>query len=86
MCVVDRRDEKMAYASGTNRAKLQEELIKADAQHGHFESNAVPAPIEVEEEPKAKAQTNFGVPIVNQTPGSDALLKVMFSRIWGVNI
>ncbi|KAI0036921.1 nucleoside hydrolase [Vararia minispora EC-137] len=90
MCVVDRRDEAMAYASGVNRAKLQEDLIKADAAYeGHrFESSAAPAPGHVQDAATSASLLDGyeGVRIVRTTPGPDALLKLLFSRVWGVLI
>lgn len=85
MCVVDRRDDIGAYAPGANRAHVQAALEKAQVQHGQFESTAVPAQVEVEEEsqtsPRGPAK---GVPCVVGTPGKDALVKLILERIWGV--
>lgn len=86
MCVVDRRDEAMAYASGKNRAKLQEALISADTSHGELESNAAPAPVMTDSTPEELPEGYEGVPVVARTPGPDALLKLLFSRVWGVEI
>jgi hypothetical protein len=87
MCVVDRRDEAMAYASGANRAKLQEELIKADAMYRHVESAASPAPVMVDSAESTGLPGGYnGVNVVCATPGPDALLKLLFARVWGVQI
>ncbi|VDB95348.1 unnamed protein product [Peniophora sp. CBMAI 1063] len=86
MCVVDRRDEAMAYASGKNRAKLQEALIDADTKHGELESVAEPAPVMGEDTPEELPEGYEGVPIVARTPGPQVLLQILFSRVWGVEI
>ena len=87
MCVVDRRDEAMAYASGNNRAKLQEALIDADEKHaGELESSAAPAPVMADSTPEELPEGYEGVPIVARTPGPQTLLKLLFARVWGVEI
>ena len=86
MCVVDRRDEAMAYASGNNRAKLQEALIDADEKHGELESTAAPAPVMADSTPEELPEGYEGVPIVARTPGPQTLLKLLFARVWGVEI
>ncbi|KAH9948526.1 nucleoside hydrolase [Amylocystis lapponica] len=70
MLVVDRRDDQGAYDPGANRA----------------ESTALPAQVELEHPPEQR-QTHthpHGVPCVVETPGPEALLKLLLARIWGV--
>ncbi|KAI0317207.1 nucleoside hydrolase [Amylostereum chailletii] len=92
MCVVDRRNDHMAYAPGENRAAMQAALIKAseDAQREEFgsltlESTVVPVPVEVETTPEPELQGE-GIPIVTKTPGPDVLLGLLFERVWGVSL
>ncbi|KAH9986999.1 nucleoside hydrolase [Russula compacta] len=84
MCVVDRRDDKGAYPPGANRARVQAELQRRIAAgsaevggFGSFESVAVPARVEDEQE---------GVLVVEGTPGAEALLQIMMKRIWHVEV
>ncbi|ETW80657.1 hypothetical protein HETIRDRAFT_123134 [Heterobasidion irregulare TC 32-1] len=49
MCVVDRRDDKGAYAPGANCAAVQAALERQNLKHGPFESTALPAQVAVEE-------------------------------------
>ncbi|GLB37284.1 putative inosine-uridine preferring nucleoside hydrolase [Lyophyllum shimeji] len=51
MLVVDRREDDSAYAPGANRAEVQAELERANLPHGVWESTAVPAQVETEQEP-----------------------------------
>ena len=84
MCIVDRRDDKGAYAPGENRAVVQAALKRQMVEHGPFESTAVPARVEIEQSP-SKPGTNGGIPCVTETPGSETLLQLMYERLWGVN-
>ncbi|KAA1473944.1 nucleoside hydrolase [Dentipellis sp. KUC8613] len=86
MCVVDRRDDKGAYAPGANRAAVQAALERQQIAHGPFESTALPAQVEVEDSSQAELQKGGGVPCVVRTPGSDKLVELMFQRIWGVEM
>ena len=63
MLVIDRRDDKGAYAPGANRAKVQAELEKYHFQSNGLvlESTAVPAQVVVENESQAHPpKTNVG--------------------------
>ncbi|KAI0247287.1 Inosine/uridine-preferring nucleoside hydrolase domain-containing protein [Lactifluus subvellereus] len=90
MCVVDRRDDRGVYAPGANRARVQAALQKrlaAGSMEGPFESVAVPARVEVEEEPLPPGEEEQeGVPVVEGTPGVEALLQIMLERVWGVQV
>ncbi|ETW80919.1 hypothetical protein HETIRDRAFT_427781 [Heterobasidion irregulare TC 32-1] len=83
MCVVDRRDDKGAYAPGANRAAVQAALERQNLKHGPFESTALPAQVAVEENAQVKSKTG-GVPTVVGTPGSEALVNIIMKRVWGV--
>ena len=83
MCVVDRRDDKGAYAPGANRAAVQAALERQNLKHGPFESTALPAQVAVEENAEVKTKTG-GVPTVIGTPGSEALVNIIMERVWGV--
>lgn len=87
MLVVDRRDDQGAYAPGANRAEVQAELERHQFRHaGAYESTALPAPVEVECRPVTQddRSENGGVACVTQTPGSEALVKLLLERVWGV--
>lgn len=86
MCIVDRRFDERAYAPGANRAEVQEALDREHIKHGPFESTAVPAQVEVENQAQMESlmKGSEGVPVVTRTPGSDALVQILFERIWGV--
>jgi len=91
MCVVDRRGDH-AYAPGVNRACVQAELqrrmatgVSEPGSFGLFESVAVPAPVEVEGEPSRLSKDDQeGIPVIEGTPGAEALLQIMMKRIWHV--
>jgi len=92
MCVVDRRD-RGAYAPGANRARVQAELERrvaagsADAGGiGSLESVVVPARVEGEGEPSRPREDEQGVPVIESTPGPEALLQIMMKRIWHVEV
>jgi len=88
MLVVDRRDDQGAYAPGSNRAEVQEELEKHQFSHaGNYESTAVPAQVEVENVAQTQALPDQpgGVSCVVKTPGPNALVDLMLERIWGVS-
>jgi hypothetical protein len=83
MCVVDRR----ASAPGVSRARAQAELKRHMAAGGFdsLESVAVPARVEVTDGPSQQcSDEQEGVPVVEGTPGAEALLQVMLKRIWHV--
>ena len=93
MCVIDRRsDQNSTYAPGVNRARVQAELKRRMAigasepgSFGSFESVAVPALVEVEDEPSHLAKDDQeGIPVIEGTPGAEALLQIMMKRIWHV--
>lgn len=92
MCVVDRRDDQGAYAPGVNRARVQAELKSRMAAgssgvFGSLESVAVPARVEVEDEPSHQCgDEHEGVPVIEGTPGVEALLQIMMKRIWHVTV
>jgi hypothetical protein len=94
MCVVDRRDDQGADAQRANRARVQAELqsriAAGSAEAGSFgslESVAVPARVEVEDEPSSLHEdAQEGVPVVESTPGVVALLQIMMKRIWHVEV
>jgi len=92
MCVVDRRDDQSTYAPGMNRARVQVELKRHMAtgtaepgSFGLFESVAVPALVEVEDEPPRLSKGDQeGIPVIEGTPGAEALLQIMMKRVWQV--
>jgi hypothetical protein len=94
MCIVDRRNDQGAYAPGSNRVHVQAELKRrmaagtADPDNfGLFESVAVPALVEVEDKPSRRNEDEQGgIPVVESTPGIEALLQVMMKRIWHVEV
>ena len=92
MCVVDRRDDQGAYAPGMNRARVQAELkshmaAASPGVFGSLESVAVPARVEVEDEPSRQCKDEKeGVPMIEATPGAEALLQIMIKRIWHVTV
>ncbi|EPQ57468.1 nucleoside hydrolase [Gloeophyllum trabeum ATCC 11539] len=87
MLVVDRRDDQGAYAPGENRAHVQAELERLKIAHGAFESSALPARVEVEDEAQTESiGDGDGVAVLTETPGAVALVNLLFQRIWGVEI
>jgi hypothetical protein len=83
MVVIDRRNDQGAYAPGANRAQVQTQLEKDRFRYEEgivLESTAVPAPVEMED---MMTRQNSGVACITETPGSDALVRVLMSRIWG---
>ena len=92
MCVVDRRDDLGSYAPGETRARVQAALQNHEAARsmeaglGAFGSGLVPARAEVEEEPLPPGEEQEGVPVVEGTPGAEALLQIMLKRIWGIEV
>jgi len=85
MCIVDRRDDKGAYAPGENRAVVQEALKRQMVEHGPFESTAVPARVEIEQAP-SKPLTDGGIPCITKTPGPETLVRLIYERLWGVKL
>jgi hypothetical protein len=94
MCVVDRRNDQHACAPGANRVRVQAELKRRMAagtaepdSFGLLESVAVPALVEVEEQPLPwNEDDQEGIPVVERTPGAEALLQVMLKRVWHVEV
>jgi len=92
MCIVDRRDDQSAYAPGVNRARVQAELKSRMAAgsagvFGSLESVAVPARVEVEDVPSRQcSDEQEGVPVIERTPGAEALLQIIMKRIWHVTV
>ncbi|KZT26825.1 nucleoside hydrolase [Neolentinus lepideus HHB14362 ss-1] len=86
MLVVDRRDDQSAYAPGENRAHVQAELERLHVAHGVFESSAFPAQVEIEDPDKAQTDNLGGesVAVLTHTPGPATLVRLLLSRIWGV--
>ncbi|KAI9569734.1 nucleoside hydrolase [Boletus coccyginus] len=100
MLVVDRREDQTAYAPGANRSQVQTLLEKSQQRHGLLESTAVPALVEMESEGLRKGPDEWlGHPTVHDgslggsmdvacivdTPGKDALLRLLTERLWGAN-
>lgn len=101
MLVVDRRGDETAYAPGANRSKVQALLEESHQSHGLLESTAVPAQVEMESEGIRKGPDEWlghltvhngslggsmDVPCVVDTPGKDALLRLLTKRLWGVDV
>ncbi|KAF9490034.1 nucleoside hydrolase [Pleurotus eryngii] len=85
MLVVDRREDETAYAPGANRAHVQAELERLVSDHHHeWESTASPAQVEIEK-PADNTQLSEGVQCIVETPGPDALLKLLVKRVWGID-
>ncbi|KAG6844412.1 hypothetical protein H0H87_007067 [Tephrocybe sp. NHM501043] len=85
MLVVDRREDESAYSPGATRAKIQAEVDNKHIQHGIWESSALPARVETEEDTKTQPKSS-GILCVTETPGADVLLSLLFRRIWGVEM
>lgn len=78
MLIVDRRDETTTYEPGDNRAEVQAALERA------VHELSVPAQVESANEVKATEHTGpQGVPCITRTPGPQAILDSMTTRIWG---
>src|SRR5579863_8466474 len=94
MCVVDRRDKGRAHAPGGNPVPVQAEVkrrMAADTAEldssGLLESVAVPALVQVGEEPsRLSEEEQEGIPVVERTPGAEALLQVILKRVWHVEV
>lgn len=88
MLVVDRREDQTAYAPGANRAEVQKQLDLLGLPHKPWESVAVPAQVEVEQEPQSflNSGSQTGVWCVTNTPGPRVLLQLLFRRVWGVEL
>ncbi|KAF5325618.1 hypothetical protein D9611_000107 [Ephemerocybe angulata] len=86
MLVVDRREDASAYAPGANRAEVQRLLEGTlHTKDGLWESTTVPAEVEVEMKPEIK-DSPHGVWCVTDTPGPEVLLRLLFRRVWGVEL
>lgn len=88
MMVIDRRDDPTAYAPGSNRTQVQSLLERYHQPHGLLESIAMPAQVETEEFVRTDSGTisRTGIPCVVETPGPDALLRLLTKRVWGVDV
>jgi hypothetical protein len=54
---------------------------------GLFESVAVPALVEVEDGPSRLSNGDQeGIPVIEGTPGAEALLQHMMKRVWQVEV
>ncbi|KAJ3861207.1 nucleoside hydrolase [Lentinula novae-zelandiae] len=87
MVVVDKRQDKTAYAPGANRAQVQAQLEQTHfSSGGNLESVALPAQVEVNSTSEShKTESNHrGVWCITETPGPDALLETLLARVWGV--
>lgn len=76
MVVIDRREDEGAYAPGANRAHVQAELeASAFRPAGEWESSAVPAQVEVEDDAQAakgrQSSHGPGHMLVTPTSASD---------------
>ncbi|KAI9454208.1 hypothetical protein F5148DRAFT_1378312 [Russula earlei] len=91
MCVVDKRDDQKVHAPGANRAhvdmELKKRMVAGSAETGDLgslESVVVPA---VEDEPSRPwKDEQEGIPVVEGTPGTEALLQIMLKRLWHVEV
>ncbi|KAJ3907733.1 nucleoside hydrolase [Lentinula edodes] len=90
MVVVDKRQDKTAYAPGVNRAEVQAQLEQTRfSSGGNLESVALPVPAQVEVDLTSKMihktdGDHRGVWCITETPGPDALLETLLARVWGV--
>ena len=88
MLVVDRRagEEAETYdptaTYGAVQATLEKHISQSTIDVG---SHFIPAQVEVETPPKGPKHPP-GTPVIVQTPGPVAILKLLAERVWGVNI
>lgn len=82
MLVVDKRVDESAYTPGANRAEIQSKLDKAALFHGGETTSVFPAPGEIED--ASKSTIGSGVFCMTGTPGPNALLHLLFQRVWGI--
>ncbi|KLO14611.1 nucleoside hydrolase [Schizopora paradoxa] len=80
MLVVDRRDESTTHGPGENRSEVQAALEKT------FSDATAPALVMKENSQELTSAVPKGVHTVFRTPGTDALLKSMLARVWGVEL
>jgi len=82
MLVVDHRNkEECAYFPGENYALAQEKTrLLLDVDHRPVESIVVPAQVEID----IGGELEDAIAVVVQTPGKDALVELLFKRVWGV--
>ncbi|KIJ67869.1 hypothetical protein HYDPIDRAFT_25334 [Hydnomerulius pinastri MD-312] len=98
MLVVDRRDDRTAYAPGANRSRVQALLEQSQQSHDLFESTAVPARVETEilgtlngpgEGRSAMSEIGLSGPTsvacVVKTPGAERLCRLLTRRVWGID-
>jgi len=81
--VVDRRNDGGTYAPGANRAEVQARLEKQQLENKLLESTALPAQTGTESRPEGRAE-GFKVACITDTPGPDALRRILLERVWGV--
>jgi len=78
MLVVDRRDESTTHGPGENRSEVQAVLEKT------FSEATAPALVMKENSQTLTSVVPKGVHTVFRTPGTDALVKSLLARIWGI--
>lgn len=86
MCVVDRRNDG-EHAPAVDYAQVQEALQnRVDAGSGDVGDfgSMVPAPVD-ESSRGPKQDEPDGVPVVEGTPGPEALVQFMLKRVWNVD-
>lgn len=81
---MDRRAEQSAYALGANRSQVQVQLER----HLQDQSDKLTPTQDNDEQQETKVGFNdiqSGVYCIDKTPGTDALVKLLFNRVWGVH-
>jgi len=71
------------------QAELERRVAAGSADAGgigSLESVVVPARVEGEGEPSRPREDEQGVPVIESTPGPEALLQIMMKRIWHVEV
>jgi hypothetical protein len=95
MCVVDRRSYQDPYFPEVKPARVQAPLQNCvptgsidSGGLDPFEPVSVPAHVEIEGESSLipGEDEQGGVPVVEGTPGTGALLQIMLKRVWGVQV
>ncbi len=88
MCVVDRRDQS-AHAPSANYAHVQKILqnrVEATGSGDVDDVDDVVTPVDVDEESSQLRRKDElgGVPVVEGTPGPEALIQFMLKRVWNI--